>query len=108
MSTQTDLAGLAGLHILITRPEQQAAAICRQLTEGGVTVSCLPVIEISPPLSKDKACHVLQQIDKYDNVIFVSRNAVVWAFRLCEIPAANGTEKISRCPVCPRPDDFCI
>lgn len=73
---------LADLHILITRPKPQAAAICQQLTQAGATVSCLPVIEIAPPLAAAKARVTLQQIDKYDNVIFISRNAVVWAFQL--------------------------
>ena len=46
------------------------------------------MIEIVPPKVADKALHALQQIDKYDNVIFISRNAVVWAFRLHETLSA--------------------
>ncbi len=79
MNTETELAGL---HILVTRPASQAAAICQQLGRMGAVVACLPVIEIAPPVAKDKARAALQEIDKYDNVIFVSCNAVLWAWRL--------------------------
>ncbi len=84
---------LLGLHILITRPEQQAVAICQRLTQAGAIASCLPVIEIVPPLDTDKADNALQQIDKYDNVIFISRNAVVWTFRMHEVLAAAALSK---------------
>lgn len=75
-------ASLTHLHILITRPKHQAANISQQLKAAGAMVSCLPVIEIAPPADEFQICNSLQQIDNYDNVIFVSSNAVKWAFKL--------------------------
>lgn len=94
MSVKPDFSGL---HILITRPAQQSAAICQQLAQGGALVSRLPVIEIAPPSAQSSASHTLQQIDKYDNVIFISRNAVVWAWRLDETLAAKlGSKRVGQ------------
>ena len=77
MSTPLD-----NLHILVTRPKHQSTQIKQQLHQLGAMVSCLPLIEIAPPVDPAQTRITLQQIDKYDNVIFISHNAVVWALQL--------------------------
>jgi len=64
---------LAGVAVLVTRPEQQASALCSLLESAGATVVRLPVMEIqpvAPPLP------VGNGFGSVDLVIFTSANAV--------------------------------
>lgn len=67
---------LQGLHVVVTRPAQQAAAFCQQLQQAGATVIAFPVIAITPVSDSRAAQAVLAQLDSYDAVIFISANAV--------------------------------
>jgi len=64
---------LNGLKVLITRPQQQAQALCEAVkTEGGQAI-VFPVIDIaSLPVGDWKS----EQLQQQDMLIFVSRNAV--------------------------------
>lgn len=68
--------GLAGCHVLVTRPAQQAHEL-RALIEGaGGRAHLLPVIEIAPPRDPQILGRLLAQLDHFDIAVFVSSNAV--------------------------------
>ncbi len=70
------LVTLNNKRILVTRPKNQADYLC-QLISNAVGESVLfPTIEIQPVLNSDELCNCFSNINKYDFVIFVSRNAV--------------------------------
>jgi len=64
-------AALAGLNILVTRPEHQANHLCQLLKEQGAHPLSFPLIDIKPldTLTAPSLSH-------YDVIIFVSNNAV--------------------------------
>jgi len=64
---------LQGLGVLVTRPEHQAAPLCRLLEEAGARVVRLPAIEIRTAGSADLAP---EGTGRFDFVIFTSANAV--------------------------------
>ncbi|MGD8811787.1 MAG: uroporphyrinogen-III synthase [Thioalkalispiraceae bacterium] len=65
-------AALAGLNILVTRPEHQAQALCQLLEQHGAQPLLFPLIDIRPLSQPDRP-----ERDHYDVVIFVSNNAVL-------------------------------
>ena len=76
--------------ILITRPEHQAAHLCELVSKAGGENILFPTIEIRPVLDSEKLSNCFKHINKYDFVIFVSRNAVKMVFdhyiRQSELP----------------------
>ncbi|MDF1589500.1 MAG: uroporphyrinogen-III synthase [Gammaproteobacteria bacterium] len=64
---------LNGLKIVVTRPEQQAQALCEAITINGGEAIVFPVIDIATLPVKD---WMPGRLDQYDMLIFVSRNAV--------------------------------
>ena len=72
------IKSLNGLRVLNTRPKNQGQILSKQITEaGGVAIDC-PTIEI-------KACsecwiNKLPPLDKVDQAIFISANAVEYCF----------------------------
>ena len=70
---------LAGLTVVVTRPERQAARFVQLLKEAGaVPVSC-PTLAIDP-IILDAASRIRLAPDDYDWVIYTSTNAVEQAF----------------------------
>lgn len=65
---------LNGLKVLVTRPKQQANALCDLITAEGGEAIAFPVIEITAILP-DKWMHT--SLLEQDMLIFISRNAVV-------------------------------
>lgn len=99
---------LAGLHVLNTRPAQQAAALSAALAAAGARVSELPLIAITPlPLAADDA-RLLLDLDRYAGVFFVSANAArlgldaiagywpQWPFRLPAYAVGERTAAVLR------------
>lgn len=78
---------LAGLHIIVTRPQAQAEAWAESLVEAGASVSLLPLMAIVPV--QDEA-HIraikncILDFDVYQKAIFVSQNAVEQGFAWLE------------------------
>jgi uroporphyrinogen-III synthase len=76
--------------ILITRPEHQAGHLCDLVSDAGGENILFPTIEIKPVLGSEKLSNCFKHINKYDSVIFVSRNAVKMVFdhyiRQSELP----------------------
>ena len=62
--------------MLVTRPQEQAAALCRLLAAEGATAFRLPAIEIVPSADRHELKSRLGAIESFDLVIFVSANAV--------------------------------
>ncbi len=70
---------LAHLHILVTRPQEQAEKWAQQLQCLGATVSCQPVIDIVPIDDREGRQRIIDRIlsfSEYQKAIFISQNAV--------------------------------
>lgn len=73
---------LAGLSVLVTRPAEQAAALSESIqTARGRPVS-FPAMEILGPKDKKAAKAQLADLHKVDLLVFISTNAVNYAFPL--------------------------
>lgn len=70
------MAALAGLGVLVTRPEPQAAPLSRLLEEAGARVFRLPAIDIVPAADRSSLRAALGPLDRFRWVLFVSANAV--------------------------------
>ncbi len=73
---------LAGLSVLVTRPREQADALCEAIEAARGRPVRLPAIEIEPPGDPERAAAVLAGADRVDLLIFVSANAARRAFDL--------------------------
>lgn len=73
---------LAGVTVLVTRPEQQATALCQHIEEAGGIAIRFPVLEIRPPSDLTAARQIVRQLDRFDLVVFVSGNAVTYGLEL--------------------------
>jgi len=72
---------LDGLTIVVTRPVHQAEGFCRLIEAEGAAALRFPVIDIQPPLDTIALAARLQRLDEYQLAIFVSANAVEFAYR---------------------------
>lgn len=77
-------SSLNGLRVLVTRPEHQAAPLCRLIEQnGGIPVRC-PTLLIVEPHDWKPALAVLDGLADYDVAIFTSANAVERALPLIQ------------------------
>jgi uroporphyrinogen-III synthase len=67
---------LAGIGVLVTRPEHQAGHLCKLIEAEGGTALRLPAIEIRPRPDRAAVRAAVGPIDHYHLIIFVSANAV--------------------------------
>ena len=67
---------LAGKHIAITRPVEQAKKLADLITNAGGTPILFPLIEITPLADYSLFDATISQIEDYDWAIFISSNAV--------------------------------
>lgn len=67
---------LFGVRILITRPRHQAESLADRLAELGAGVYFQPAIEISDPPDWQPVDCALQELDRYDWLVFSSANGV--------------------------------
>lgn len=72
-------APLAGVTVLVTRPEHQAAELIDAVAASGGHVLAFPVIDIAPR-SRDEIAADLATLHDPDITIFISRNAVEHGF----------------------------
>lgn len=77
---------LAGLHVLVTRPQSQAEELISALENTSATVTAMPMMAIEA-IDEQSDFSVVQSIkstvmdlDQYQHVIFISTNAVNCAF----------------------------
>ena len=74
------LLTLAGLRILVTRPEGQADAIIARLESLGATVLHAPTIRIADPPSYAALDAALRHLPCYDWIVWTSANGVTRTF----------------------------
>ncbi len=70
---------LAGLIVLVTRPQAQAQGWCRVLQQAGANTIEIPVLEIvavSEAAEQQRLKDRILAVDQYQKTIFVSQNAV--------------------------------
>ena len=67
---------LNGIRILVTRAVGQAEKLTGKLEAHGASVEELPLIEIKEPTDFSRLDYCLQNLHKYDWIIFASANAV--------------------------------
>ena len=71
-----EAGSLAGVGVLVTRPEHQAGALCDLITGHGGTVYRFPVLEIIDPADPSSLHEAVESLGTFDWAIFVSANAV--------------------------------
>jgi uroporphyrinogen-III synthase len=74
---------LHGIGVLVTRPRQQAAALCRLLEGQGACVERFAAIEIAPVERREWAAQV-GDLGQFGLIIFTSANAVKFGAGLLE------------------------
>jgi uroporphyrinogen-III synthase len=67
---------LAGLRVVVTRAEHQAAGLAAALAEAGAAVELLPLLEVVPPDDPAPLARAAAQLALFDWVVFTSANAV--------------------------------
>ncbi|MCB1866582.1 MAG: uroporphyrinogen-III synthase [Chromatiales bacterium] len=80
--TNYDDIDLAGLGVLVTRPEAQGRQLCTAIEGLGGRAECIPALDIVGPADDVTKKLAKIKLSKYDCVIFVSRNAVDWAQKI--------------------------
>jgi uroporphyrinogen-III synthase len=70
------MPALHGVGVLVTRPEQQAAPLCRLLEIQGASTFRLPAIEIKAVGNRRQTAAELGALQDFDVIIFTSANAV--------------------------------
>ncbi len=81
----TSQAVLAGLHVLVTRPEQRAETFVGMLQAAGAEAISFPVITITEPLSTLSREDALKNIARYQIAIFISPTAVEKTFEHIDV-----------------------
>jgi uroporphyrinogen-III synthase len=89
---------LHGLGVLITRPRHQAQPLYDAIQQCGGKPILFPTIEIAPPDNPELCKQQLKNATAYDDLIFISPNAVTYAIddisidqqRIFAIGAATG------------------
>ena len=71
-----------GFGVLVTRPVEQAEALCGLIAQCGGTAIRLPLLEIVCAKPDDEGSRRLLQFADKDWLVFVSANAVRCAFEL--------------------------
>ncbi len=79
-SNKPDLP-LAGVGVLVTRPYDQAANLCKIIENAGGKAIRFPAMEITPIDDQQSVTHILDRLDSYDIAIFISANAVKYAIQ---------------------------
>lgn len=85
---------LAGLRVLVTRPERRAAPLLIRLKAAGATPIAFPVIRIEPRSDLSPLEDALARLDTYDWVIFTSAQAVEITWD--HLPRPSGPESLQR------------
>lgn len=66
---------LTNLHVMVTRPRQQAGPLIEELEAAGANPWSFPLLEITPRTSP-QLDQLISQLEQYDIAIFISPNAV--------------------------------
>ena len=71
-----ELGPLAGVGVIVTRPQRQAAVFAAKIGALGGVPIIWPAIVILPPPDREALTRAHAMLDRYDIAIFVSANAV--------------------------------
>jgi uroporphyrinogen-III synthase len=74
---------LAGKRIVVTRAPEQAGELIRELERMGAEVLMLPTVTFAPPDDWQQLDEQLRQLDGFDALLFLSKNAVRYIFQRC-------------------------
>lgn len=77
-------ADLAGLRVMVTRPAHQAQHLVELIEGAGGQPFVYPLLAINPAEQTTSLQKILQQIDRYEILIFVSPNAVEFGLPLLD------------------------
>ncbi|MBS1212975.1 MAG: hemDX [Proteobacteria bacterium] len=80
---------LAGIGVLVTRPEGQAEGLCRLIEAAGGEAIRWPLIEIEPMPPDSEGPARLARLENWDWVVFVSSNAVRFGLQHIERGGAH-------------------
>ena len=69
-------ARLSGKCIWVTRPAGQAENLSNLLKQAGAIAVRFPVMSIKPITDSSRARDIVKQLERYDMLVFISRNAV--------------------------------
>ncbi len=111
MNTAEDAADrlpLAGRHVVVTRPAQQARTLADAIAEAGGTPLLFPVLEILDLDDVQPLMRFAERLDEFDLAIFISANAVckalhvvlaerTWPARLSVATVGMSSEKELQC-----------
>lgn len=75
--------GLANARVLVTRLRTQSSELARLVEAEGGTAVLMPVLEVAPPLDATPLQEAKAHLDRYDWMVFTSRNGVL---ALCDAP----------------------
>lgn len=73
---------LKGKTVWVTRPVKQAGPLAKLIEQAGGQAFILPVIDIVPNEITGQAIQLIQNLDHYQKVIFLSSNAVEYGLNL--------------------------
>lgn len=73
---------LAGVRVLVTRPQHQAGHLAELIEHDGGTAVVFPVIDIAPPQDTAALARIVERIDEFDFAVFISPNAAARAMNL--------------------------
>ncbi len=76
MSSNDSNSPLAGLKVLVTRPQLQAQGLLEQLRQAGAEPILLPTIKIVPPPDSGPITEAIKNINTYQWLILTSSNGV--------------------------------
>ena len=83
---------LAGVRVLVTRPEEQARELAHMIEAEGGEAILFPALTIVPVADLAAVCAKIGAITDYGLVVFVSRNAVTHGFALLGPATAPGPQ----------------
>lgn len=75
---------MSGWRLLLTRPEDESAALGVVLAEAGIFSSSLPLLVIEPIAASDTMRRVIRELSSYSAIIVVSKPAARIAVQLLE------------------------
>ena len=80
MSNNDTISPLAGLRVLVTRPESQATSLITLLQQAGAEPLLLPTIKIVPPPDSGPIAEAIKNLGNYQWLILTSSNGVNYFF----------------------------
>jgi uroporphyrinogen-III synthase len=87
---------LTGKRIVVTRAPEQAGELVRTLEHLGADVSLVPAVAFEPPEDSGPLDRALQELSRFDWVLFTSQNAVRFAsIRLKQLGLPPATRRIA-------------